>query len=314
VTIPPAMAPTPTAGSLLEETASALASRREAHWVVAKALGVDASQLYATVGGAAPAAAVEEVRAMAARRLSGEPIQYVLGTWAFRTLEVVVDPRVLIPRPETEVVVEVALDELRREAGHLAGRPREVAVDAGTGSGVIALSLAVETAAAPDACREIDVWATDESGDALDVARVNLSVLERRNASAAGRVRLARGSWFAALPDALRGHVHVIASNPPYVGADEYPGLDAGVRQYEPIGALVAGPTGREALEALLDGARSWLCDAGSLVLEIAPRHADFLIARAADAGYEDVRVMPDLAGRDRVLVARVTPRDGASG
>ncbi len=308
------MTPTPTAGALLRETASALASRREARWVVAKALGVDPSQLYGQMDEEAPAAAVEGVRAMAARRASGEPIQYVLGTWAFRALEVVVDHRVLIPRPETEVVVEVALDELRRDAGHLAARPREVAVDLGTGSGVIALSLAAETAAGPDACRAIDVWATDESGDALDVARVNLAVLEQRNASAGGRVRLARGCWFAALPEVLRGGVHVIASNPPYVGEDEYPGLDPGVRQYEPIGALVAGPTGREALETLVDGARSWLCDAGSLVLEIAPRHADFLVARAGDAGYGDVRVLPDLAGRDRVLVARVTPRDGVRG
>src|SRR5690606_38267662 len=137
--------------------------------------------------------------AMLARRERGEPLQYVMGRWGFRSLDLLVDDRVLIPRPETEVLAGLALDEVRR-----LGAP--IAVDLGTGSGAIALSLAAEQPG-------LEVWGTDASEDALAVARANLAGLGR----AATRVRLVAGDWFAALPAELAGRIGVVVSNPPYV-------------------------------------------------------------------------------------------------
>jgi release factor glutamine methyltransferase len=234
------------------------------------------------------------LEAMVERRLAGEPLQYVLGRWSFRGLDLEVDPRVLIPRPETEVVAEVAIAQARRRATAAVGDGEPfVVADLGTGSGALALALAVELDGA-------EVWATDASPDALAVARSNLPA-----AGAAGsRVRLAEGMWYEALPAAVRGRLRVIVSNPPYVTEAEFAGLPREVRDHEPFGALVAGPTGRESLEHLVAGGLDWLEPGGVLVLELAPDQADPMRAAAERAGYTAVAVHPDLAGRDRVLVA----------
>ena len=306
MTMSPLTSAVATVGSLLDDVARALASPAEARWLVASVVGVSAAELAGRRGQPAPRDAVDAAGAMVRRRLSGEPLQYVLGTWTFRALEVDVDPRVLIPRPETEVVAEVALQELRRVSNGVAEGNRLIAVDLGTGSGVIALSLAAEASTGRSRVRgELDVWATDVSAEAIEVARTNLAALGARDADAAGRVRIVPGSWFEALPATLRGAVHLVVSNPPYVATSEWLTLDAGVREHEPRVALVSGPTGRESLEAVLDEARHWLAAPGSVVLELAPQHADGLARRAAARGYEHVQVLPDLAGRARVLVAR---------
>ena len=224
--------------------------------------------------------------------MAGEPLQYLLGRWSFRRLDLVVDPRVLIPRPETEVVAGLAIDEARRRAAGRGG-PCLVA-DLGTGSGAIALALADEVPG-------IDVWATDASPAALEVARANLAALAPE---AASRVRFAEGMWYEALPAELRGRIAVIVSNPPYVTEAEYAALTAEVRDHEPGGALVAGPTGRECLDHLVAGGLDWLEPGGVLVLELAPDQAAPLRAAAEARGYGAVAVERDLAGRDRVLVA----------
>ena len=247
-----------------------------------------------------------EVRSLAHRRASGEPLQYVLGRWPFRTLDLRVDPRVLIPRPETEQVVEVALAELGRSRG-LPPSPSCICVDLGTGSGAIALSLAVE---AGSGCPELEVWATDRSSDALEVARTNLTVLAVTDAVAAARVHLADGSWFGALPSELIGRVDLVVSNPPYVASTEYPDLEPTVRDWEPVGALVAergagGVGGMAAIEAIISGARRWLSRAGTLVVEIAPHQAYASIDAGRRAGFSHVSTERDLAGRLRMLVAR---------
>jgi release factor glutamine methyltransferase len=210
----------------------------------------------------------------------------VLGVWSFRTLDLLVDRRVLIPRPETEVVAGRALDELDRRRGR-------VVVDLGTGSGAIALSVAAERTG-------VEVWATDASADALDVARANLAGL----GSAGTRVRLVEGDWFAALPEELAGRVDVIVSNPPYVAAGE--DLPAEVRDWEPAGALVPGPSGLEALEVLVDGAPRWLAPGGALVVELAPHQAAAVADRARAGGFAAVEIGADLTGRDRFVVARI--------
>jgi release factor glutamine methyltransferase len=242
----------------------------------------------------------------------------VLGSWAFRRLDVLVDPRVLVPRPETEQLVEFALDELRRHAdvaeiadvADVAGdrTPADallpvVVADLGTGSGVIALSIALE--ANFWRAHPLEVWATDSSADALEVALANLNRLSRFEPRAAARVHFSQGSWFEALPAHLAGGVQLVVSNPPYISESDWRDLDPVVRNHEPRPALVAGETGREMLELLVSGSLRWLSPGGSLVLELAPEQARPVARAAAEAGFVDVEVRRDLSGRSRAVVAR---------
>ena len=135
------------------------------------------------------------------------------------------------------------------------------------------------------------------------MARANLAGI----GTAAARVRLRAGSWFGGLPDELRGRLRLIVSNPPYVAEHEVADLPPAVVDWEPRGALVSGATGLEAIEAIVAEAPAWLePTGGALVLELAPHQAEHAIARSVAAGFAEARVQPDLAGRDRVLVARV--------
>ncbi len=238
---------------------------------------------------------------MVERRLTGEPLQYVVGRWGFRQLDLLVDRRVLIPRPETEVVTEHALAELDRIlvdrplVPSLDGRPTEpraIVADLGTGSGAIALSIAFER-------RGLEVWATDASSEALDVARSNLAGIGARGA----QVRMAVGEWFAALPAELVGRVDLVVSNPPYIADSEE--LPAVVRDWEPSSALIAGSRGTEDLEVIVDAAVHWLTPGGALVVELAPHQAPVIEARATGAGFAETEVFTDLAGRARGIVAR---------
>ena len=215
--------------------------------MVERAAGADGPELFSVLDEPATTAGVAHLQAMVEQRRAGEPLQYVVGRWGFRSLDLLVDSRVLIPRPETEQVVEVALGELAELArlrGHQPG-PAITAADLGTGSGAIALSLAAEVPG-------LQVWATDLSEEALAVARANLAGL---GGWAATRVALAAGSWYEALPAHLRGSLDLVVANPPYVAEGEVPALPPEVARWEPRGALVAGPTGLEAVAAILDGA-----------------------------------------------------------
>jgi release factor glutamine methyltransferase len=281
-----------------------LGSAPEARWVVAHALGVEAGALVGRLDDTVPAPAAAAVEDMIRRRRGGEPLQYVLGSWAFRTLELQVDERVLIPRPETEQLVEEALAELSHQAANTVPGTELVAVDLGTGSGAVALSLAVEAHTGPgDAA--LEVWATDASPGALAVCRANLDALARTRPEAAARVRLAEGSWFGALPERLSGRVRLVISNPPYVSQADWADLDPEVRDHEPAAALVPGATGLEALEAIVDEAWRWLAPGGSLVVELAPGQAARVMRRVDALGYAAPSVRRDLAGRSRMLVAR---------
>jgi len=231
---------------------------------------------------------------MLARRKAGEPLQYVLGRWGFRRLDLMVDRRVLIPRPETEQVVSVALEELERLAELDSADP--VIVDLGTGSGAIALSLAAEG-------RRGAVWATDCSDEALAVARANLAGL---SGFAAARVRVLSGSWWSALPDWLKGNISLAVSNPPYVTTAEMTSLPLEVQKWEPAVALHGGPTGLDAISVIVSEAPAWLARPGTLVLEMAPHQAAAVAGLVELAGFDSVQVKPDLAGRERILVARL--------
>lgn len=260
---------------------------QEVRWIAERASGRTAAEQTAHLDTPATGREVAFVDQMVARRAAGEPLQYVLGRWAFRTLDLLVDRRVLIPRPETEVVAGLAID-----AAAALDRPAVVA-DLGTGSGAIALSLAAER------WPHIEVWATDASADALSVARANLAGLGRR----AGVVRLVEGDWFAALPAELAGRLDVVVSNPPYV-PDGDP-LPAEVAEWEPASALRAGPDGLADVRRIVAAAPAWLAPGGVLVVEIGDTQGEAARALALDAGLVDGRVEPDLAGRPRALVAR---------
>ena len=226
-----------------------------------------------------------------ARRVAGEPLQYVLGSWGFRQLDLYVDRRVLIPRPETEVVVDIALAALR--ALRYSDGDAPIVADLGTGSGAIALAIATEV---PDA----HVWATDASPDAIAVARLNLIGLGQ---AAVGRVELREGDWFSALPDALQGMLTLVVSNPPYVrDTDDLP---AEVEQWEPAAALRSGPDGLDDIRRIVHAAPDWLARPGALVVEHAPDQGDSIQALARAAGATDTSTHPDLVGRQRVTVAK---------
>ncbi len=291
---------------LLLATARELGSASEARWMVEHAVGAGANALVlARRGTAVDAGIAGKVAGLVERRRRGEPLQYVLGTWAFRRLELAVDPRVLIPRPETEVVVGHALAELGRAAGDGPGPGTApvVAVDLGTGSGAIALSLAVEGPACTSG-RELQVWAVDASPDALAVASANRRSVFRAHPGAAA-VHLTQGDWFEALPEELAGHVTLAVANPPYVSEAEWARLDPEVRDHEPRRALVGGPVGTEEIDRILHAACRWLAPWGVLVMELAPHQAEDAALRALVDGFDGVLVRPDLAGRSRALIAR---------
>ncbi len=274
---------------LLATAARDLGDRGEARWVVQHAGGTDAAQLLRCLDDALPPLVAREVQALVDRRRSGEPLQKVLGLWGFRGLEVAVDGRALIPRPETEVVVEQAL-------ARLAGIRRPIRVaDLGTGSGVIALCVAAE-------CPYAEVIATDCSAAALALARENLS---RQPSNVRTRVTFAAGDWFEALPQSALGQLALVVSNPPYLAAAEWPELDPVVRDHDPYGALVAGASGLEAIDRLVRESPRWLRAGGSLVVEIAPHQRSAVLALVEAWGpYDAAGVVEDLAGRPRVLVA----------
>lgn len=250
--------------------------------------GATGAELLLMLDQEVPRIAMASFHQMVTRRADGEPLQYVLGHWGFRNLDLMVDQRVLIPRPETEQVVEAALREL--DAMGVARRHATV-VDLGTGSGAIGFSVVSERSC----CH---VFATDVSPVALQVARANLAVLGRP----ASRVTLCEGSWYEALPEDLRGAVQLIVSNPPYVpdGAE----LPSEVQRWEPGTALQAGPEGLDAIAQIIAGARDWLEPAGVLVCELSPEQAARVLELAADV-FEEAEITSDLAGRQRALVAR---------
>lgn len=218
--------------------------------------------------------------ALVARRLRGEPLQYVEGSAAFGPLDLVVDPRVLIPRPETEQLWELACS--------LAEDPRLV-LDLGTGSGALALALAHRFPAAR-------VIAVDASRDALDVAVDNGRRLDLE-------VEWLAGDLFDPVPSELQGRLDLVVSNPPYVAEGEWDELPEDVRR-EPRQALVAGPAGTEVLDRIAAEVRPWLSPGGWVLCEIGETQGAHVEAGFA-AALEQVEVRTDLAGRDRFVIGR---------
>ena len=271
---------------LWADTAKVLDDRPAARWLCETACGLDGDEFTGALDEPATERMVKHLDEMVGRYRSGEPLAYAMGRWTFRRVELMIDRRVLIPRPETELVAEVAIELARRVS------PRRVA-DLGTGSGAIGLALADELP-----IDNTEVWLTDASTDALDVARANAAGLGR----AAANVRFGQGSWWSALPSELRGTFDVVVSNPPYIAVDDTE-VDESVREWEPASALFAGGDGLDDIRAIMTGAREWLKPGGWLVLEIGYRQGDAVLALATECGLVNAEVRNDLAHRPRIVI-----------
>ena len=263
----------------------------ETRWIIERAAGFDGAEYVLGLDEKVTERGMHFHDLMVERRLAGEPLQYVLGRWGFRSLDLFVDRRVLIPRPETEVVAGLAIAELQSMRTN--GIDRPVAVDLGTGSGAIGLSVAAEVERA-------EVWISDASTDALVVARSNLAGIGR----AATRVRAVEGSWFEALPEELIGTIDLIVSNPPYVAIGDE--VEDVVREWEPMSALFAGDDGLDDIRKIVTGAVTWLRPGGILVLEMAPDQISVVSEMALASGFDTADSHADLTGRLRAIVARV--------
>ena len=274
---------------LLNETIEVLGERPQARWICETACGLDGDEFLAELDEPATERMVAQLDAMVARYRAGEPLAYVMGHWSFRTIELMVDRRVLIPRPETEVVAGRALELARSFAD------RRRVVDLGTGSGAIGLSLAAELP-----IMGTEVWLTDYSTDAVDVARANAIGLGR----AAANVRVVHGSWFDALPVDVRGEIDVVVSNPPYI-ADGDAEVAESVLEYEPHTALFAGDDGLDGVRTIARDARDWLRSGGWLVMEIGYQQGDAVKALLEGFGFVDVAIANNLTGRPRIAEAR---------
>lgn len=250
----------------------------------------EARRLAAAAAGTAPGAAPAPLDAarqeaydrLAARRLDGEPLQYLEGTAAFGPVEVAVDARALIPRPETEGLWELAVAALG-EAG-----PGTTIVDLGTGTGALAFAL-------EHAFGEARVIGVDDDEAALSLAAENAARL-------GSNVELVHGDLFSTLDERLMGRLDLVVSNPPYVAEAEWASLPPDVREHEPRHALVAGPAGTEVLERIAEEAYWWLAVGGHLLCEIGETQG---AAMERAFGAFDRHIRTDLAGRDRYLVAR---------
>ena len=248
----------------------------DAEWLLASILRRSRTALYAEPDRSLVDGELDAFRRLVERRSGREPLAYILGEWGFRRLTLRVDPRVLIPRPETEIVVESCL-------ARLSALSEPDVLDVGTGSGAIALAIADEHPGAR-------VVAFDSSPDALAVARANLEA-----AGLGERVRLVEHDLTAGFGVSA---FDLVVSNPPYVRADEIDALEPEVRDWEPRGALV----GEGALEAVAVAAREALRPGGWLVLEVGDGQARRVAAALGALGYSSVAVNADLAGRERVV------------
>jgi len=257
--------------------------RLDAHVLLAHALGVDRAWLVAHTSDECATERYTSFTALAARRSAGEPVAYLTGTREFWGLSLAVDRRVLIPRPETETLVEQAL-------GALPADRHAFVLDLGTGSGAIALALAHERPRAV-------VVASDNSAEALAVARANAERLNLAN------VRLLQSDWYDGLP-AQPARFDLIASNPPYVAAND-PHLREGDVRFEPVGALGAGADGLDALRIVVRGAPARLAADGVLLVEHGFDQAVAVRALMVDSGFSEIATLRDLAGLERVTRGR---------
>jgi release factor glutamine methyltransferase len=257
--------------------------RRDAAALLAIVLGTDRGGVAARKFDPIPSEAASRYAALIAQRARRAPMQHIEGRSEFRGLTFDVGPAVLIPRPETEDLVEVVLEADLRDSARIA--------DLGTGSGCIAIALSVARAA-------WRVVAVDASPDALSIARANAKALD-----VSDRIDFVR-SDFGAPDPAWRGTFDAVVSNPPYIAEAEWRGLAPEVRDHEPKLALVPGPDGNEAYAAIAPAAFDMLRPGGLLALELGYTSEAAVRGIVSGAGFSDIAVRPDMQGIPRVLTA----------
>lgn len=255
-------------------------ARLNAELLIGHALSRRRMQLYLEFERPLTEPELELIRPLVRRRAAQEPLQYILGEAEFHGLKLKVDRRALIPRPETELLVELA-------AQRWPGPPPTSILDLGTGSGAIALALAQRFP-------EARVVGADRSSAAVDLARENAA-----STGLASRVEFLASDWFAGLPD---GTFDLIVSNPPYLTAEETAATAPEVRNFEPASALTAAEEGLADLRQIVQGALLRLNAGGWLALETGQAHHAPLRALASSAGYTRIECAQDLAGRDRYV------------
>ncbi|MFP4634789.1 MAG: N5-glutamine methyltransferase family protein [Nitriliruptoraceae bacterium] len=241
--------------------------------------------------------AAAALEALVARRVGREPLQLLIGTWGFRTVELACAPGVFVPRPETEVVAGLAVD-----AARAAGRRPRVAEPC-TGSGAIACALLAEVPG-------VEVVASDRDPQAVELARANLARLADGCAGVTGPARDARGEvrhgdLLEPLDTAWRGHLDVLVANPPYLPRSDRGRWPPEVAHHDPDQALIGGADGHEVVDRLLALAVEWLAPGGVVVLEIDERRGADALATAGQVGLGSARIVPDLSGADRAITAR---------
>ncbi len=290
----------PTMAGLLSEAVEELGAhgilnpRVDAEVLLAHALRTDRVGLYTRLNEPLLPGQMEAFRGLLHRRVRREPLQYITGVREFWSLEFKVDLRVLIPRPETEVVVETALRLLSQAASR---KPPAAILDVGTGSGCIAIALAKEL---PQA----EIWATDISADALAVAGENAW-----HHGVAERIRFRQGDLFA--PIVGEDGFALIVANPPYIARPELTALQPEVQDWEPSAALDGGPDGLDFYHRLLREGPTYLCPGGGLVMEIGHGQGTAVMHLAQEQrDLSDCHCVSDYAGRERVIIAcRVSTR-----
>lgn len=262
---------------------------RDAFLLLQNAAGLDAAGLLARLDQPPSDNAVALFRGFVARRAEREPAAMILGRTEFWGIPIRVAPDVLIPRPETEGIVEEALHLSARD-----GVVMRTIADIGTGSGCLAVALAAEF---PDA----RIFAADISGSALDLARTNVEA-----AGVSARVRVIEGDLFEPMGSlSLEGGIDLVVSNPPYVRRGEIDSLAPEVSRWEPRAALDGGPDGLSVIRRLIEGARRFLRPGGFLVFEIGHDQGQGVLGLLERSGFVDGAVAPDLAGLPRVAAAR---------
>jgi release factor glutamine methyltransferase len=267
--------------------AAADSPRLDAEVLLAEAMKCPRIQLYTQFDQVPPQPVIDQFRQWVKRRAAGEPVAYIVGHREFYSLRFQVNPDVLIPRPETEHVVIAALEAAKT----IRDRPLRV-LDLGTGSGCIAITLAKYLGD----CR---IAASDVSVPALEVAKLNADTH-----LVSDKIRFLQGNLYEALP-AGSGAVHLIVSNPPYIGTEEVGTLDQQVRSHEPEIALFAGPKGTSVIERLVADASKHLLPEGYLIFEISPFIADACIELIEASGLTLVSVNKDIGNLRRVVVAK---------
>ncbi|HRK33795.1 MAG TPA: peptide chain release factor N(5)-glutamine methyltransferase [Candidatus Hydrogenedentes bacterium] len=272
----------------IEEAVSLLADvsdspRADAEWLMAHYLGISRSRIPTRLDERVDAA---DFRLLIERRLAYEPVQYIVGSWEFYSLPMKVRAPVLVPRPETEHLVEIAI----ALASQLGPSPR--ILDLCTGSGCVAIAIAANIPGA-------SIVATDIGDDAIRLSEENA-----RENGLLNRITLRKGDLFAALHDA-DAPFHVICSNPPYVEETEYGRLSPSIRLYEDPAALLAGSDGLDVIRRIVSGAREYLVPGGGLALEVGEGQAPLVQEMLRASDYRDIGSQFDLAGIERIVHAR---------